>query len=297
MMHKIRQKGLACGAVLMLLTLVTGGCHSFQETIEVGVLPEDELYELGMQKFNAEEWDHSIAVFNRFERLYVNSDKVQQARLLRADAYYNKGRTTSYIMAKSEYQGFVALYPNYDDADYVWMRIAQCSYHQILPPNRDQTQTEESIKDFQSFLQRFPDSEHVPEVREMLQQSYTHMAEHHIVVGTHYYMRKLYAAAAERFRMAIQQDVSVADPESLLFHLAVSLARASNYYAGIYDFAMRVNQESEAPRYRKLYERYTYEAKQYLAEFKDRFPQSTSRITIIEREINSIQPLETIQAS
>ena len=297
MMHKIRQKGLACGAVLMLLTLVTGGCHSFQETIEVGVLPEDELYELGMQKFNAEEWDHSIAVFNRFERLYVNSDKVQQARLLRADAYYNKGRTTSYIMAKSEYQGFVALYPNYDNADYVWMRIAQCSYHQILPPNRDQTQTEESIKDFQSFLQRFPDSEHVPEVREMLQRSYTHMAEHHIVVGTHYYMRKLYAAAAERFRMAIQQDVSVADPESLLFHLAVSLAKASNYYAGIYDFAMRVNQESEAPRYRKFYERYTYEAKQYLAEFKDRFPQSTSRITIIEREINSIQPLETNQAS
>ena len=290
-MHSSILKRITCGAVLLVLLTAAWGCHSFQETIEVEILPEDELFALGMQKFEAEQWDHAIAVFNRFERLYVNSDKVQQVRLLRADAYYSKGRSTSYIMAKSEYQGFVALYPNYDDADYVWMRIAQCSFHQILPPNRDQTQTEESIKDFQAFLQRFPDSENVPEVRAMLQQSYTHLAEHHIVVGKHYYDRKLYAAAAERFRMAIQQDVTVSDPESLLFHLSVALARASNGYAGVYDFAIRVKQESEAPRYRRLYERYTYEAKQYLAEFKERFPQSTARISIIEREINSVRPL------
>jgi len=282
---------LALGALALLLATVVSGCRSFQEEIQVEILPEDELYQLGMEKFNAGEWDHAIAVFDRFERLYVNSDRIQEVRLKRADAHFNKDRRSGYILAKAEYQSFISLYPRYEKADYVWKQIAICSFKQILPPNRDQTQTEQSINDFRAFLQKFPDSEYVPEVRKELQEAYSVLAEHHVVVGMHYFRRGLYSAAAERFKKALQQDATLKDPESVLYHLTYSLAKASSEYGRIHDFAVQVKQVGEVPRYRELHNRYLYEAKQYLAEFKERFPASTKRMDILERAINTVRPI------
>jgi outer membrane protein assembly factor BamD len=276
---------------MVSLLLVASGCHSFQDRMGTQIMPEEELYQLGIQKFNEGRWDEAIAVFERFERLYVNSDKVQEIRLKRADAYFNKDRRSSFILAKSEYQGFVALYPRYEDSAYVWKQIAICSFKQILPPNRDQTQTEESIKDFQTFLQKYPDSKYVPEVREQLQQAYTNLAEHHVVVGMHYFGRRLYPAAAERLKKSVTMDVTLQDPESVLYYLAYSMAMASEDYRRIHDFALKTKQIPEADRYRQLYESTLYEAKQYFAEYKEKYPGSAGRIAAIERAINAVSPL------
>ena len=290
-MNTKRTTRWAFSLLFLALLLAAGGCHSFQEKISVEVMPEDDLYRLGMQKFEAGEWNHAIAVFERFERLYVNSERVQEIRLKRADAYFNKDRRSGYILAKSDYQSFISLYPRYDDSAYVWKQVAICSFKQILPPNRDQTQTEESIKDFQTFLQKYPESKYVPEVRSLLQEAYTHLAEHHIVVGMHYMGRKMYAAAGERFKSALELDVDIQDPEMVLYNLAFSLAKASEEYGRIHDFAIRVEQLGEVDRYRQRHERALYEAKQYLAEFRERFPKATARIATIERAINEVGPI------
>lgn len=286
-----RMTGRFSALLLFVVLLAAGGCHSFQENISVSDMPEEEMYRLGMEKFEAGEWDHAIAVFNRLERRYINSERIQEVRLKRADAYFNKDRRSGYILAKSEYSGFIQLYPRYEDSAYVWKQISICSFKQILPPNRDQTQTEESIKDFQTFLQRYPDSGYVPEVRAQLQEAYTILAEHHFVVGQHYFGRKLYSAAAERFKAAMQQDVTLKDPETVLYNLSFSLAKASQEFGRIHDFAVRVEQLGEVGRYRERHESALYEAKQYLAEFRERFPSSTARIAAIERAINEVSPI------
>lgn len=277
--------------VLAALLIAAAGCTTFKDRIRVEIMPEDELYNLGIAKFNEEKWDEAIAVFERFERLYVNSSRVQEIRLKRADAYFNKGRSSSYILAKAEYQSFVQLYPRYDDADYIWKQIAVCSFKQILPPNRDQSQTEEAIKDFQTFLQKYPDSEYVPEVRQNLNDAFKVLAEHHQVVGMHYFSRGLYAAAAERLKKAIQQNVPLDDSEALFYHLVLSLARASDIFGKMHDFMKRVEQEEESERNKELHERYLYEAKQYLDELKQRFPEATNHHSELEREINSVTPI------
>jgi outer membrane protein assembly factor BamD len=278
--------------LVILAAIALAGCRSFRSQIEVEVIPEEELYQIGIGKYNEENWYDAVAVFERFERLYPNSERIREIRLKRADAHFNKQRNSGYILAKGEYQSFIALYPRYEEADYVWKQIAVCSFKQILPPNRDQSHTHQAIEDFQTFLQRFPDSQYVPEVRQLLQEAYTVLAEHHIVVGTHYFSRGLYTAAAERFKEAIKQNATIEDPESLLYHLAFSLARASDEYGHFYGFATRAKQETESQRYRELHERYLYEAKQYLAELQERFPAASDRADRVSRAINDVTPIQ-----
>lgn len=282
-------------AVIFLIPLT--GCGRFKDRIQKQVLPEAELYELGMQKFREEKWTDAIAVFERFERLYINSDKVKEIRLKRADAYFNQGHHSDYILAKAEYQSYLALYTNLDNADYVSKQIAICSFEMILPPNRDQTHTEQAIKDLQEFLQKYPDSQYVPDVRRYLSEAYKTFAEHNYIVGLHYFGRKLYAASAERFKEAIRQNVLLDDQEGVLYHLAYSLARASDVYARMYNFGKRIKQtESNLDRYKQIQQRYLYEANQYYEEFKEKFPQATGRQARIKAAIDESTPLEQQQA-
>jgi outer membrane protein assembly factor BamD len=277
---------------LTAIVLTGAGCTRFKDKIQTQILPEQELYSLGMQKFDEGKWEDAVAVFDRFERLYVNNERVQEVRLKRADAYFNQDYHAAYILAKSEYQSFLALYPNAATQDYVTKQVALCSFKQMLPPNRDQTATEEAIKDLQGFLQRFPDSQYVQEVRQYLNEAYTVLAEHNYIVGLHYFSRNLYGAAAERFKEALRQNVSLEDPEGLLYHLTYSLARSSDVYGKMYSFAKRIERQAELERHFQLHERYLYEAKQYLEEFKEKYPQSTKRRELLEQTIASVTPVD-----
>ncbi len=283
---------LAIAAVALALAIAAGsGCAQFRDRIQVDVLPEDELYQLGLDKYQQEQWEDAIAVFDRFERLYVSSSRVQEVRLLRADAYFNRGRMSGYILAKSEYQSFIALYPRYERPDYVWKQIALCSFHQILPPNRDQSHTEAAIEDFQTFLQRYPDSDYAQEIRSHMQEAYGVLAEHHYIVGRHYSRRGLQSAAAERFTAALELQVEINDREGLYFRLVESLARASDLAARIYPLLVTADNEDLAARYRQQHENYLYDARRYLAEFIELFPQATGRHQTLQRLVDGVTPL------
>lgn len=279
-------------AISIGFILASVSCARYQESIQTEIMPEQELYALGMSKFNEQAWDDAIATFDRYERLYVTNDRVQEIRLKRADAQYAKNSTSSLILAKSEYQSFLALYPRFERDDYVWLQIAKCSFNQMLPPNRDQTPTRNAIEDLQRFLERFPDSSLVPEARQLLQQAYTNLAAYHIIVGDHYFRRGVFPSAVERYKAAIDLKVDIANLEELLYKLTLSLARSSDHFRILHEYVRVDGQEVLKNQYREKHNRYLYEAKQYLAEYTGKYPSNTARITELQAEINMVTPIK-----
>lgn len=286
------KRPVALIAICAALVLASASCARYQESIQTEILPEQELYTLGMTKFNEKAWEDAIATFDRYERLYVTNDRVQEVRLKRADAQFFRNSTSSLILAKSEYQSFLALYPRYERDDYVWLQIARCSFNQMLPPNRDQTPTRNAIEDLLRFLERFPDSSLVPEARQLLQQAYANMAEYHIIVGEHYFKRQVFPSAAERFKAALELKVELSDLENVIYKLTLSLSRSSDYYRVLNEYSQGEGQENIRAHYRTLHDRYLYEAKQYLAEYSGKYPSNTARIAELQAEINMVLPIK-----
>lgn len=279
-------------AILLAGIIISvSGCARFEDRIQTEIVPEPQLYALAMEKFNQNDWDAAIATFERYERLYVNSERVQEVRLKRADAYFNKNNQTSLIIAKSEYQSFLALYPRYDREDYIWLQIAKCSLNQMLPPNRDQSPTREAIKDLENFLERFPNSALVPEARLQLQEAYGNLAQYHIVVGWYYYGRSQYPSASGRFKQAIELNVEIPDLDKVLYALTVSLARTSSHYKALYDFYTRAERDVFIERYKVEHEKSLYEAKQFLLDFKEKFPSQSDKIAELQNEINLVSTI------
>lgn len=284
----MKNKHLIILGLIILMALTS--CKRFDQAIRTEVLPEDELYAIALEKFNQQAWDDAIAAFDRFERLYVNSDKIQDVRLMRADAQFNRGRTSGYISAKAEYQQFIALYPNYEREDYLWFQIANCSLQQMLPENRDQTATREAIEDLEVFLNRFPDSQYAPEAREKLNSAYERLAKYHVVVGDHYYGRGIYASAALRYMKALEMNVTLESLRDVLYKLTISLSRSATGYYSSFKAAENatVKQEELIELYKGRYQESQFNARKYLGEYKASFPGDSDRIRELTREVDQI---------
>ena len=60
------------------------------------------------------------------------------------------------MYAQNEYREFLAFYPTNPRADYAQMQLGMVHFNQMLNPQRDQTETKEAIKEFQTFVDRYP---------------------------------------------------------------------------------------------------------------------------------------------
>lgn len=280
------------GLLLLVLIAFSVGCSQYKLEIQELVLPEPELYKLAMDKVAAKEWDNAIATMDRYERLYVNGPHIQELRLERADAQFNKGGNSALIMAKGEYQNFLALYPRYNKEDYLWLQIAKCSVRQMLPSNRDQGPTREAIKDLESFIEKFPNSGLIGEAREQLNQAYTNLSNHHVVVGDHYYSRNIFPAAAQRYISAFDSKGTLENEEKTMRMLCLSLARSGIYFGEMFGYSSKSDRQAITDFYKDKHEKTMYEAKKYFADYKAKFPQNTGEIAAIQKEVNMIPPLQ-----
>ena len=102
---------------------------------------------------------------------YPQSPLRAEAKLGVGDSYLGENNSGSYVYAQNEYREFLAFYPTNPRADYAQMQLGMVHFNQMLNPQRDQTETKEAIKEFQTFVDRYPNSKLIAEVRKRLARS------------------------------------------------------------------------------------------------------------------------------
>ena len=84
----------------------------------------------------------------------------------------------------------------------------------MLAPERDQTPTREAIKEFDTLLERYPNSKYLPEVQKAARDAKDRLSEASYKVGVYYYRVKWWPGAVDRFREVLKNDP--ADANGLL---------------------------------------------------------------------------------
>ncbi|MGH9313722.1 MAG: outer membrane protein assembly factor BamD [Vicinamibacterales bacterium] len=217
--------------------------------------PDKFLFERGTEALDDRKWLNAREYFRRLVDTYPQSPLRADAKLGIGDSYLGDGTTEGKILGINEFREFLTFFPTHRRADYAQYKLGMGHFLQMLSPQRDQTETREAIKEFDTFVERYPNSPLTGEVRERLREARDRLASSDYQVGLFYFRNRWYPGAVDRFKVLLARDAEYTYRDAVYFHLAESL--------------IRMNQNAEAlPYFERLVKE--FEKSEYLEEARRR---------------------------
>jgi outer membrane protein assembly factor BamD len=129
---------------------------------------------------------------------YPDSEYLAKAKLGIGDSYYKEGGMAGLKQSIVEYKDFITFFPFLDEAAYAQIQIAMGHYRQMEKPDRDRTEMVQAEAEFQTFLEKYPNSPLLPQAEQHLRETQEVLAEGNFRVANFYYIRNAYKAAGAR---------------------------------------------------------------------------------------------------
>ena len=136
--------------------------------------------------------------FQTLINTYPDSEYLAKAKLGIGDSYYKEGGMAGLKQSIVEYKDFITFFPFLDEAAYAQMQIAMGHYRQMEKPDRDHSEVVQAEAEFQTFLEKYPNSPLVPDAEQHLREVQEVLAEGNFRVAEFYYIRNAYKAAGAR---------------------------------------------------------------------------------------------------
>lgn len=178
------------------------------------------LYQQGTAQLEQKRWVKSREYFRRIVDDFPQSRYRPDAKLGLADTYLGEDSAESLVLGANEYREFLTYFPTNERADYAQYKLGLCYYQQMLAPQRDQTQTKSALKEFETFVERFPNSRYLKEAREKLQACRDRLSDADYEVGYFYYRSKWYPGAITRLKEILKDNPTYTRRDALYFYLA-----------------------------------------------------------------------------
>jgi outer membrane protein assembly factor BamD len=156
---------------------------------------------------------------------YPQSHYRADAKLGIGDTYLGEGTAESYVLAANEFREFLNFYPTHERADYAQYKLGMSHFHQMHGPERDQSETKEAIAELQTFVERYPNSALMPEVKAKLREARDRLDQSDYRVGLFYFRSRWYPGAIDRFQSLLKRDPEFTQRDAVYYYLAESLLK------------------------------------------------------------------------
>src|SRR5258706_4734150 len=252
-------KTLRLTAVVMLVlmgalgTACTGGAP---KKPPIGTLEPDKfLFERGTENLSKKRWLVSREYFRQLIDSYPQSPYRADAKLGLGDTYLGERSGESFVLATNEFREFLNFYPTHKRADYAQFKLAMSHFYQMRAPMRDQSETRDAIRELQTFVTKYPESELLTEGRQKLREARDRMDDWDFGVAEHYFRIKWYPGAVGRLVPLLTSDPEYTRRDAVYYFLGESL--------------IKVKREAEAlPYFERLVKE--FEQSEYLVKAKTR---------------------------
>ncbi len=156
------------------------------------------LYQKAMNDIKHARYDTARLSLETLINTYPDSEYLAKAKLAIADSYYDEGGATGLTQAVSVYQDFITFFPFLEEASYAQMQIAMAHYRRMEKSDRDRSEALEAEAAFQTFIQKYPNTELTPKAEQRLREVQEVLADGDFRIAIFYYMRRVDKAAAPR---------------------------------------------------------------------------------------------------
>jgi outer membrane protein assembly factor BamD len=187
--------------------------------------PDRFLFDKGTEALNNKKWLTAREFFKQVTETYTASPYRPDAKLGIGDTYLGEGSAEALVLAINEFSEFLSFYPTNRRADYAQYKLGMGHFRQMRLAQRDQTETRAALKEFETFVARYPNSSLMPEVKTRLREARDRLSDADYQVGYFYYRQKWYPGAIDRFRSVLKDDPEYTGRDSVYFYLADALVK------------------------------------------------------------------------
>jgi outer membrane protein assembly factor BamD len=185
-------------------------------------LTDSDLFSRGQQQMTKKKYGDAIEHFRVLLERFPTSPLAPRAQLALADAHMEN---RDHVEAEVAFDDFLRLYPASDNVPYALMRKGDLLSREVSKPGRDQRKTVEAIRTYQLFLEKTPSGPDAATATKRLSELRNRLAEHEILVVSHYLTRGKYDSAEARARRAVSDYSDTRAVPTLLSLLSESLER------------------------------------------------------------------------
>ncbi len=219
-----RPRFLAVPAFAVLLA--AAGCAERGTKIPPGTSQPDQfLFERGNVALKEGRWFTAREFFQTLIDTYPQSQHRADAKLGLADAYLGDGSPASQVLAINEYREFLSFFPTSPRADYAQYKLAMSHFSQMPKAGRDQTETNEALKEFDILFEKYPNSSLLTEARARQREARDRLGRTEYLVGLTYYRLKWYPGAVARLQALLKSDPQFTDRDAAYYYLAEALSQ------------------------------------------------------------------------
>ena len=196
--------------------------HVFRHPVTTLVVALTSCLTLGCSMFSDDKAPAPTAGADRTDAQIFVGDTIEMnydpnVILKRAESFHEQ---EGYAEAIVEYQHFLDLHRNHILAPYAQYRLALSHFKMIQTIDRDVTPVKMAREEFRELIDDFPASQYEAEARVKIRECDGLLAKNHFFVGTFYYKREQYLAAAKRFEKIIDHYPSTEEAVASKLQLA-----------------------------------------------------------------------------
>ena len=244
-------RAMQCWPAIALALVMVSGCGGEKKgAVPPGQVDADKfLFDKGTTAASNHKWIQAREYFRNVVDNYPQSVYRPDAKLALGDTYIGEHTTESLLLGANEFREFLTFYPTNARADYAQLNLAKCYAEQMLAPERDQSSTKDAIKEIEIFLQRFPNSQLMPEARALERKAKDRLSEANYKVGFYYYRVKYCPGAIDRFKEVLANDPAFSNRDAVYYHLAECLLKDDTRKAEALPYYERLLREFEKSQY------------------------------------------------
>jgi outer membrane protein assembly factor BamD len=184
--------------------------------------PDKFLFDKGETALKAKRWITAREYYKQVVETYTQSPLRPDAKLAVGDTYLEEGGADNLVLAMNEYREFLAFYPTNRRADYAQYKLGMTHFKQMRAAERDQTETRDAIREFQTFIARYPSSSLMPDVQARLREAKDRLGRADLQVGLFYFRQKWYPGSIDRLSALLKNDPEYSSRGEVYFFLAES---------------------------------------------------------------------------
>jgi outer membrane protein assembly factor BamD len=223
---RLKHRGLL--AAVLLASALVSACAGGSVRPPTGTPEPDKfLFDRGNEALEKRRWLVSREYFRELTDTYPQSPYRAAAKLGIGDTYLGEGSAESYVLALNEFREFLAFYPNHEKSGYAQYKLGMTHFEQMHSADRDQTETREAIKEFKTFVDRYPNDPLAAEGKAKLREAQDRLSQYEFNVGYHYYRSRWYPGAVDRFQTLLKSDPQYTRRDSVYFYLGECYAKSS----------------------------------------------------------------------
>ncbi len=180
-------------------------------------------YALGMRYLERGYYTKALEQLNRVRTYYRDDPHALKAELAIADVHFRKNE---FDAARMAYEDFARAHPRYPGMDEVVYKLG-LTWARKAPTvaARDQTNTVQAVKVWSTFESRFPNSEHLPEVKAALTKANARLARKELVIARFYAKRGAWGSVVGRLEPMLRTYPDSPDAQEAQARLAEGWSR------------------------------------------------------------------------